>query len=326
MAVSEVMDVNRDELLALVNQGGVCVSPHQLRRYITYGFISPRKRSTGRASGVRSDFAEQDVEVIREIRRLEYHPQITNLQELLFVFFARGYSVNIDVLKEYFVENFYRMVDHLQYLATLHDNDPLSYLDFANDIIESRELPNHKPGRPNKEEIAKRENTRTLEIGRYKAVALMSKELLRKEPVRPEQLIEFSQMMEVGELRTDGFDDVSEFVDLGLWEEAIRGASHDDFMEIQRILLLLRRYVDVFMEIDPESLPVFGPRLRESRKYLKGLRFIELPKVVKVLTLLLLMPDWRAKALNLLEPKDNIKKWRDMLIDLRNTLMGEERR
>ena len=54
MAVSEVMDVNRDELLASANQGGVCVSPYQLRRYITYGLISPRKRSTGRASGVRS--------------------------------------------------------------------------------------------------------------------------------------------------------------------------------------------------------------------------------------------------------------------------------
>lgn len=160
--------MSRKEFLEYLDQQRLSINSHKLRRYIRFRLICPMKRSFGKNGGVNTEFTLNMVDVLREVESLQCNPYIEHDRELLFVLFAKGCPVNYEKLKEYFIENFYLVLDAYKTAAETYHQDPGAFLyEFIQPMVENH-LPKRKPGKPSKlddvkrQEKIKQETARTL--------------------------------------------------------------------------------------------------------------------------------------------------------------------
>lgn len=321
--------MRRQEFLEALDKIGYPIKESKLRRYTEYGLIRPRKTSGGKSGGVRAEYSCDMLEAIITVEQFQCNPYIEHDREFIFVLFAKGYSVNYGVLKEYFITHFFELVVSIQDMAKGYKNDSATFLAWITFPTILKGLPKLKPGRPSNETLLQRENEKQQEMARVKIGYLLLFKFSNGEMLTVDDILQVANEIGVHNADPDDFAIFLEIFRRDLWEKIICSSTEDDFLEIQRIFNLANRFVEMFMEINPESIPILGSCIAKSREYLDGLRFLEVPRLVKTSIVLLLLPNWRKKTIDLLSDNGNLQLWYDWIREFKQILTdtkgGDER-
>jgi hypothetical protein len=279
----------------ILNAEGLDVSKSQLRRYKQYGLITTQLSSPGKSGGVHANLSKQSVEALTEAIKLSKKPHIRNIKETIFILFIQGFPVSLKILrgnlKRFFRSNIIRSLENIMEAT----QDELLFRDQWSDYIKRTNI-SVKIGRPSKEtELKLKEDTQN-NLDELRKISPMVLYFLNQS-YNDNSFESLIKQLFISQ------DDL-QWMKQEFWEQLIDRSTIEDFTQIQQVYKLIEKYVNILREHKDQL-----PRAKAAIGLLDATDSLKRIPLIELFILVMLHPDWRKKAINLLNDEETLSRW-----------------
>ncbi|MBL0385618.1 hypothetical protein JJB07_03050 [Tumebacillus sp. ITR2] len=252
------------------------------RDLVRKGVLTTSSKGSGKGRGLGSEtgtYAENSIEILHSVAQLR--DQVRKA-DLVYAILWEGHEVNYEKLRDRLFDDFHDLNKYLNQMSSLPDDSE------AIERAAEYRLPKMKPGKPTQNEVDRREQLMEKEIENLHREFEFVKRIAQRLPIG-----QYIQMVTNG-IEMDG--EVTGFFDEWFskdrWHSVIKATTSDDLRQVHRSILLLKEYMSILMQTNPELYEQFYVVLRLLKK----------PVFLKIGTFLLLVPAFRGFILGLDDP------------------------